>query len=1492
MKKNRTLKQHISVLLVFALLAGSVQPVYAKNGASSAFLPEASSSLQQADMAPTPSEASPSAAARKTENGEPVQDQWQTVIETAYNGTVEISAVRPEGAENTEDLVLTAEEPDADEREQIDLILQKDRDLANNTGMILGDVSIRIRQETKPEGYAAPEAGDRTETLDYAVTLGRPENLEDVRVYRIIASEEGERAALLVSRTEPEEEKVLVCFSGPADGVYVLELTAGEEEHGYGLLPEEKEMEGTAEPAEPENSAAVQGKDSRLVPVTGEEFPEVYSSVAEGLVPAVRNQGSLGTCAYFAVTAVAEIGMVKKGYAAADEIDLSEAALTYYANHTVVDPLGLTEGDTINTASPGYKYGSNETTISTALSQWRGYTDEETVPYSWLGTSTGPEDERLISGGTDLCFNQNSIVLTDAAFMRSTEEQIKHTVLENGAAYISYSSVDTAYRMREGDCYYYFDGKMVANSSGGHAVTVVGWDDSIPASRFVRDPGRDGAWLIRNSWGENWGNAGYFWMSYASVRFPQMCSCEFVPAERYDYNYHYDGSRATFSFLLKQGERAANIFPVVGESAQKLEAVQFYSMSNDISSKVSVYVSNEKMEDPESGIRVTEQKAAFEHTGFHTIELETPVDLEPGGYFSVVVENTGDQAINLPVNTGTGTFTNYTESGQSFCCQKQDNGYIWSDLDKNNTHQGKTFRIKAFVSDSGKYLVESIRLDKDEYSLNKGESVQAVCIASPSDYQGQLDLKWASSDPSVAEVDGDGNLTGKSPGRCYVTCSYKDRLSDSAEIIVSVESATVTYDAKGGTPEPAAVTVKGGEKLTEPEEPAIDRFRFTGWYVDGDPERSWDFDTDTVQDDMMLCAGYEPVEGECTLYASSGTGALKAGTGWRFSDELPYMETDPEILKICYASEEEPLVLKGTELRRMSASDDGSVQLIDFYEDGVRNWYLIYCSEDRKLHMKNAPKFSGLSVRKILGLEQMATEEITSLSQMFANCSRLEKLDLSNLVFPAVQSVNNMVYGSSKLAAVDLSGGSFSVLTSMYGMFNGCSGLYSVNLSEAAFPKAVTLSNMFYNCTKLEEVNFNGVLMEKPKTMTRMFYGCNALKEIDLAVLDLSQVTSMAYLFYGCSSLRKVDFSDENLSALTDMRYVFYNCFDLEKVDFSGCGLKAVRQMTHAFSGCAKLQEVEMGKWGLSAVEDMSRMFMNCGALKKMDLSEVSLDSVKTMSNMFAGCSGLQTVNLEGVKTGALTNIEFLFNSCWSLKDLDLPSLDISKVTAAEGVFYCCSNLETVNMSGCDLSGLTELKSWFAGCNNLKEIRFTGANLSAISTFGLVFHTRASLEIVDFSGCDLSGMTDLTGAFLNVYGLKTVLFTGAKSGKITSTRQMFEKCDNLESVDLDGLDLSDVQDMSGMFYGCKMLNTLDLRNFTAGSGTNVSNFTYGCDHLESVILGENFHPSAVYLPLVTTNRRAVFGQDLTGKWYLYEEPFTVLTITEMCNAPAGTNHNL
>ena len=53
-------------------------------------------------------------------------------------------------------------------------------------------------------------------------------------------------------------------------------------------------------------------------------------------------------------------------------------------------------------------------------------------------------------------------------------------------------------------------------SFSDHAVSIVGWDDNYSKDKFPKDnrPSKDGAYIALNSWGDSFGDKGYFYISY------------------------------------------------------------------------------------------------------------------------------------------------------------------------------------------------------------------------------------------------------------------------------------------------------------------------------------------------------------------------------------------------------------------------------------------------------------------------------------------------------------------------------------------------------------------------------------------------------------------------------------------------------------------------------------------------------------------------------------------------------------------------------------------------------------------------------------------------------------------------------------------------------------------------------------------------------------------------------------------------------------------
>ena len=105
----------------------------------------------------------------------------------------------------------------------------------------------------------------------------------------------------------------------------------------------------------------------------------------------------------------------------------------------------------------------------------------------------------------------------------------------------------------------------------------------------------------------------------------------------------------------------------------------------------------------------------------------------------------------------------------------------------------------------------------------------------------------------------------------------------------------------------------------------------------------------------------------------------------------------------------------------------------------------------------------------IEGIENLNTEKVTNMSEMFNSCSGLTSLDLSSFNTAKVTNMNGMFGGCSDLISIDLSSFNTAEVTDMTWMFYNCQSLTTIYVSDDFTKGNVRSSDkMFQSCFGLK----------------------------------------------------------------------------------------------------------------------------------------------------------------------------------------------------------------------------------------------------------------------------------------------------------------------------------------------------------------------------------------------------------------------------------------
>jgi len=453
----------------------------------------------------------------------------------------------------------------------------------------------------------------------------------------------------------------------------------------------------------------------RILSSTQSSFPSSYDLRALGKVPPVRDQGSYSTCWAFAA-----LGSLESVLLPSESWNFSEDNLL---NTSGFDP-------------DPYTGGGNYDMATAYLARWSGPVREDQDPYPTPGFITFPPSKHV-----------QEVLYLPPRSGPLDNDTIKSALMSYGGVYTSIYWQDSYYNPQKYS--YFYSGSQIPN----HAVVIVGWNDDYPASNFSNTPSGKGAFIVRNSWGSSWGEGGYFYVSYYDTRIGGELAVfnNAEPTDNYTNIYQYDplGWTASYGFGSNTAW-FANRFSAQGK--ETLKAVSFYTASLDSSFQIYYGTSLSSLQLLSSG--------TISLSGYHTLNLNTPVALSPGQVFFIAVKlTTPGYPYPVPVEAPIPKYSSHASasSNQSFVSS---DGVNWSDITQQ--YPNTNVCLKAFTSSESSSPTTPLLFLSPE-SLDFGTELTQLSFTVRNDGGGTLNWSASESIPWVVSLSpASGSLgTGK-----------------------------------------------------------------------------------------------------------------------------------------------------------------------------------------------------------------------------------------------------------------------------------------------------------------------------------------------------------------------------------------------------------------------------------------------------------------------------------------------------------------------------------------------------------------------------------------------------------------------------------------------------------------------------------------------------------------------------------------------------------
>ncbi|SDW65075.1 Cysteine protease, C1A family [Lachnospiraceae bacterium KHCPX20] len=214
-----------------------------------------------------------------------------------------------------------------------------------------------------------------------------------------------------------------------------------------------------------------------------------------------------------------------------------------------------------------------------------------------------------------------------------------------------------------------------------HDVVVIGWDDDFPASNFSGYVPGPGAFICQNSWGEDFGEGGVFYVSYYDSNIGDQCVSYTRTEKGRSYGIIHQQDEYGWTGQVgykKESIMAAQVFEA--ETEELVKAVGFYATGKD--TKYEVYLVQDYRGKNSLKNRVKVAEGTLSDEGYYTVAVSGQWRI-PAGKRSAAILYLKTPGASRPMaveyTTKRMTESAITNDGEGFISK---NGLSWDNVEE------------------------------------------------------------------------------------------------------------------------------------------------------------------------------------------------------------------------------------------------------------------------------------------------------------------------------------------------------------------------------------------------------------------------------------------------------------------------------------------------------------------------------------------------------------------------------------------------------------------------------------------------------------------------------------------------------------------------------------------------------------------------------------------------------------------------------------------